>query len=72
MLRVAIPIVLALASATILRTLLLPLIVSILAGIVLTVMQSQGRKRSNPDQTRKERDKVVDSSYRIVDDEPPK
>jgi hypothetical protein len=35
-------------------------------------MQSQGRKRSNPDQTRKERDKVVDSSYRIVDDEPPK
>ena len=36
MLRVAIPIVLALASATVLRTLLLPLIVSILAGVVLT------------------------------------
>ena len=69
MLRVAIPIVLALVSVTVLRTLLLPLIISILAGVVLTIMQSSGRKRPNTGQTKKERDKVVDGSYKIVDDE---
>ena len=72
MLRVVIPIVLALASATVLRTLLLPLIISVLAGVILTIMQSSGRKRPNTGQTKKERDKVVDGSYKIVDDEPQK
>ena len=72
MLRVAIPIVLALVSVTVLRTLLMPLIISILAGVIVTIMQSSGRKRPNTGQTKKERDKVVDSSYRIVDDEPQK
>ena len=74
MLRVAIPIILAVASATVFRTLLLPLIVSVIAGLVLAAMKSSARNRNSrdPGQTRKERDKVVDGSYRVVDDEPQK
>ena len=72
MLRVAIPIILALASTMVFRTMVLPLIVSVLAGVILTIMQSSRRKSHNAGQTRKEkreRNKVVDGSYRIVDDE---
>ena len=72
MLRVAIPIILALASTVVLRTLLLPLIVSVLVGLILAMMKSAARKSRDPGQTRKERDKVVDGSYKIVDDDPHK
>lgn len=72
MLRVAIPIILAVASATIFRTFLLPLIVSVIVGLIMAAMKSSARKGRSPGQTRKEPDKVVDGSYTMVDDEPPK
>ncbi len=73
MLRVAIPIILAvasLASATVFRALLLPLIVSVLVGLIMAAMRSSARRGRGPGQARKEPDNVVDGSYTMVDDEP--
>ncbi len=72
MLRVAIPIILAVASATVFRTLLLPLLVSVIVGLVMAAMKSSARRSRDPGQARKDPDNVVDGSYKIVDDEPPK
>ena len=72
MLRVAIPIVLALVSAVVMRTLLMPLIVSVLVGILMAYLRSASKKSRSPEQPKREGDKVVDGSYKIVDDDPNK
>ena len=75
LIRLAIPLLLALASATVFfRMLLLVVLVLAFAGLLFLVTRITGNRVGRGGQKAGESKKFIDSSYRIVDDteEPPK
>ena len=69
LLRIAIPLLLTLASATIFfRALILLVLAVAFAGLVLLVYRLTGRTGRKTGQTTKEGKKFIESSYKIVDD----